>query len=78
VAQTAIFGPVFAMAGLTIVVWVYRYVRRIRHIVGNRIRSLDLAVPGALARLRPPAVANPSGNLKNLLEIPLIFDALAL
>jgi hypothetical protein len=74
--QTAIFGPVFAMVFLTIAVWVYMYARRIPF-----IQSLDRSVvltPARLAELSPPAVANPSDNLKNLFEIPVIFYALAL
>src|ERR1700680_1785740 len=63
---------------LTLVVWVYMYVRRIRFIVSSRTSPVDLAVPGALARLSPPEVSNPSDNLKNLFEIPVIFYALAL
>jgi hypothetical protein len=76
--QRAIFGPVFATMLLTIVVWVYMYIRRIRFITANRISPQDLAVPGALARLTPPGVSNPSDNLKNLFEVPVIFYALAL
>ena len=34
--------------------------------------------PTALARLSPPAVANPSDNLKNLFEIPVLFYVLVL
>jgi hypothetical protein len=45
---------------------------------GNRISPDDLAVPGALARLSPPAVSNPSDNFKNLFELPVLFYALAL
>jgi hypothetical protein len=73
--QTALFGPVFAMVFLTIAVWVYMYARRIPF-----IRSLDPGVvltPARLAELSPPAVANPSDNLKNLFEIPVIFYTLA-
>lgn len=77
-SQTAIFGPVFAVMLLTLVVWVYMYVRRIRFITSNQLQPADLAVPGALAQLSPPAVANPSDNLKNLFEIPVIFYAVAL
>ena len=51
VAQTAIFGPVFAMVFLTLLVWVYMYIRRISFITGNKLRQKDLAVPGALAQL---------------------------
>jgi hypothetical protein len=35
-------------------------------------------VPGRLAQLSPPEVSNPSDNLKNLFEIPVLFYALAL
>ena len=76
--QTAIFGPVFATVFLTFVVWVYMYVRRIRFIRSSKISPKDLAVPGALAQLSPPEVSNPSDNLKNLFEIPVVFYALAL
>ena len=78
VPQTAIFGPVFATVFLTLLVWVYMYIRRMSFITGNKLRPKDLAVPGALAQLSPPAVSNPSDNLKNLFEIPVIFYALAL
>ncbi len=76
--QAAIFGPFFATMFLTLVVWVYMYVRRISFITRNKLSPKDLAVPGALAQLSPPAVSNPSDNLKNLFEIPVIFYALAL
>jgi hypothetical protein len=76
--QTAIFGPFFAMVSLTLVVWVYMYVRRIGFIRSNGISPKDLAVPGELARLSPPEISNPSDNLKNLFEIPVLFYALAL
>ena len=76
--QTAIFGPFFATIFLTLLVWVYMYIRRIRFITGNNLSPKDLAVPGALAQLSPPEVSNPSDNLKNLFEIPVLFYALAL
>ena len=77
-AQTAIFGPFFATMLLTLLVWVYMYIRRISFITKHNINPNDLAVPGALARLSPAAVSNPSDNLKNLFEIPVLFYALAL
>jgi hypothetical protein len=77
-SQTAIFGPVFAVVFLTLVVWVYMYVRRIRFLTTHGLSPKDMAVPGALARLSPPGVSNPSDNFKNLFEIPVIFYALAL
>jgi hypothetical protein len=76
--QTAIFGPFFTMMFLTLVVWVYMYIRRLRFITRNKISAQDLAVPGALAQLSPPEVSNPSDNLKNLFEIPVLFYVLVL
>jgi hypothetical protein len=78
VEQTAIFGPFFATMLLTLIVWAYMYVRRIRFITLSKLNPKDLAVPGELARLSPPAVSNPSDNLKNLFEVPAIFYALVL
>jgi hypothetical protein len=76
--QTAIFGPFFALMFLTLLVWVYMYIRRIAFIQRNKISPTDLAVPGKLAQLTPPAVSNPSDNLKNLFEMPVLFYALSL
>ena len=76
--QTAIFGPFFATILLTLVVWMYLYVRRIRFITSNQLTPGQLATPGALAQLSPPHVSNPSDNFKNLFEVPVLFYALAL
>jgi hypothetical protein len=76
--QTAIFGPFFATMFLTFVVWVYMYIRRIGFITSSKLSPKELAVPGALAQLSPPEVSNPSDNLRNLFEIPVLFYALAL
>jgi len=76
--QTAIFGPFFAIMFLTIAVWIYMYVRRIGFINSTQLSPQDLAGPGALARVSPAAVSNPSDNLKNLFEIPVLFYALVL
>lgn len=78
VSQSAIFGPFFATVFLTFVVWVTMYVRRIHFINSNDISPKDLSVPGALAQLTPPEVSNPSDNLKNLFELPVLFYALTL
>jgi len=75
--QTAIFRPFFAMMLLPLVVWVYMYARRIPFIQQTGLTPGQLT-PAELARLSPPAVSNPSDNLKNLFEIPTVFYALAL
>ncbi|CAF1398295.1 unnamed protein product [Rotaria sordida] len=76
--QLRIFGPFFATMLLTIVVWVYMYIRRIHFISSMNLRPEQLIRPGELARISPPAVSNPSDNLKNLFEVPVLFYALAI
>jgi len=76
--QTAIFAPFFAMMALTLIVWLYMYSRRIPFIIGQRFDPKSLAIPGELARRSPPEVSNPSDNLKNLFEIPVLFYAVAI
>jgi hypothetical protein len=76
--QTAIFGPFFATMLLTFAVWVFMFVRRIAFIQRQHLSPDDLAIPGRLAELSPPSVSNPSDNLKNLFEIPVLFYALVL
>ena len=75
--QHAIFGPVLGTMVLTFVVWVYMYARRIPF-----VRSLDLTpeqlTAAEFARIQPPAVINPSDNLKNLFELPTVFYAVVL
>jgi hypothetical protein len=67
-----------ATISLTLVVWVYMYVRRISFIQKNGIPPEQLSAPGALAELSPPEVSNPSDNLKNLFEMPVLFYVLVL
>jgi hypothetical protein len=75
--QNAIFGPFLVMMGLTGVVWVFMYVKRIRFLNSVDIEPNALT-PAKLAEISPPSVANPSDNLKNLFEMPVIFYAMAL
>jgi hypothetical protein len=75
--QSEIFSPFFATVLLTFLVWGYMYIRRINFIRSLKIRPQDLS-PRRLAEISPPSVSNPSDNLKNLFEIPVIFYAIAL
>lgn len=75
--QNAIFSPFFAIVFLTLLVWVYMYICRISFITNRKLTPKDLT-PNAFAQISPPSVSNPSDNLKNLFEIPIIFYALVL
>ncbi len=74
--QDAIFSPFFATVFLTLLVWVYMYIRRISFITSRKLSQQELSAPGTLAQISPPNVSNPSDNLKNLFEIPVLFYAL--
>jgi hypothetical protein len=76
-SQSAIFAPFFALILLTIVVWFYMYARRIPFIQMRQLTAEQLT-PAEFARISPPAVSNPSDNLKNLFEITTIFYAFVL
>jgi hypothetical protein len=67
--QSEIFAPFFMVMFLTIIVWIYMYARRIPFIQSHRLTPEQLT-PIEFARISPPAVSNPSDNLKNLLEVP--------
>jgi hypothetical protein len=73
--QNIIFSPFFAMVFLTLLVWVYLYIRRI-HFISRSTISLQDLTPNKLAELSPPEVSNPSDNFKNLFELPILFYAL--
>jgi hypothetical protein len=75
--QNAIFSPFFAMILLTLIVWIYMYVQRIRFITSRKLTPEELE-PIAFAQISPPSISNPSDNLKNLFEMPILFYALVL
>ena len=76
-ADQAIFAPMLTMFILTFVVWVYMYAKRIPFITKNELGPEELK-PTRFAELQPPDVSNPSDNLKNLFEMPVLFYAMCL
>ncbi|MGS2719417.1 MAPEG family protein [Paraglaciecola aestuariivivens] len=65
--------PVVVMMLLTMCVWCYMYYLRIGYSIKNKIHSQKLATPEKCNLLLPEAVNQPSNNLKNLFEMPVIF-----
>ena len=63
---------------LTACVWIYMYTRRLTYIKANRIPPQELTTPEKAAALLPESVALPANNLRNLLELPVLFYALCL
>jgi hypothetical protein len=75
--QTAIFSPFIVVMLLTLIVWFYMYAKRIPFLQKSKT-NLNRLTPAELARISPPAVANPSDNLKNLFELPTLFYGVVL
>ena len=74
----AILAPFLGMMLLTAFVWAYMYARRLTFIRQHRIPPQELTTPERAAALLPEAVALPANNLRNLLELPVLFYALCL
>jgi hypothetical protein len=75
--QSAILMPFLSVMLLTLIVWFYMYSKRIPFLQKSRA-NLNTLTAAELARISPPAVSNPSDNLKNLFELPTLFYALTL
>jgi hypothetical protein len=73
-----ILAPFLALMVLTALVWAYMYTRRLSYIKSNRIPPQELATPEKAAALLPESVTLPANNLRNLLEMPMLFYALCL
>lgn len=76
--QQAIFGPFFGMFLLTFIVWIYMYVLRIKYIIRQKIKPANVSTQEEMSRLLPAKINNPSNNLKNLFELPVLFYALCI
>jgi hypothetical protein len=63
---------------LTAVVWLYMYIKRLGYIASNNIDAAKVATPEQQNALLPAGVNNPSNNLKNLFELPVLFYVLSL
>ncbi len=77
-SDNAIFVPFFGLMLLTMVVWVFMYIRRLTWISVNSPDPQSISTPEKLNQVLPEAVNYPSNNLKNLFELPVLFYALCL
>jgi hypothetical protein len=70
-ADTRIFLPALAMAGLTFIVWLRMYFARIGEMKRERIHPQSVATsPQMAARLKDTRAAD---NFRNLVELPVLF-----
>ena len=68
----AIFGPFLGMLVLTFAVWLLMYARRIPYIQANQFTDEEMT-SFEFTKNSPAHIANPSDNLKNLFEAPVLF-----
>jgi hypothetical protein len=73
-----LLAPFFGMMLLTLIVWLYMYVRRLGYIMREGIDAQSISTPERLARRIPEEINNASNNLKNLFELPVLFYAVCL
>ena len=68
-----LYIPMAVMMSLTLLVWLYMYVRRLSYVIKHNIHADELYAPEKVARLLPDSVNAASNNLKNLFEMPVLF-----
>lgn len=78
VMSNLLIHPLLAMMLLTMLVWLYMYYLRIGFSIRNRIHAQKLSTPEKCHTLLPENVNQPSNNLKNLFEAPIIFYAVCI
>ena len=73
-----ILAPFFGVMLLTLIVWIYMYIRRTSYLLREKIDLRKVDTPEKAAALVPADVSLASHNLKNLFELPVVFYAICL
>ena len=73
-----ILAPVVALAGWSLVMWVWMYATRLPAMLKARIKLDPTVPPSVLTSTLPPRVRWKADNYNHLMEQPTIFYALAL
>lgn len=76
--STELALPMLGMMILTLLVWVFMFIRRISYAQSNKIDIEDFRTPADVQALIPDAESAPGNNLKNLFELPILFYAICL
>jgi len=76
--ESTILSPFFGVMLLTLVVWIYMYVRRTSYLLREKIDLRTVDTLEKAATVVPERVSLASHNLKNLFELPVIFYAICL
>jgi hypothetical protein len=70
--------PMLGMMVLTLLVWVFLFIRRISFAQSNNIDIEEFKTPADIQALIPGDESASSNNLKNLFELPILFYAICL
>lgn len=76
--SAALALPMLGMMILTLLVWVYMFIRRVSFARSNKIDIEDFKTPADVQALMPGDESAASNNFKNLFELPVIFYAICL
>ncbi len=76
--SSPILQPAAIMMLLTIAVWCYMYFLRISFSIRHKISPQKISSPERINAVLPARVNQPSNNLKNLFELPVIFYAICI
>ena len=76
--QKLIFYPFFGVMLLTMSVWVYMYCLRLFFLKRENINPQSVSTTRQVLNIVPDKINNPSENLINLFELPLLFYALCI
>lgn len=76
--ETRLLIPFFGMLLLTVLVWVYMYIRRIGYMVKNKIPARAGSTPQKMASVVPEEVQNSANNFNNLFQVPVLFYIIVL
>ncbi len=76
--ETRLLIPFFGMLMLTVLVWVYMYIRRIGYMVKNNIPARAGSTPQKMKAVLPEHIQNPANNFNHLFEVPVLFYVIVL
>ncbi len=77
-ATAALALPMLGMMLLTLLVWIYMFIQRVRFAQSHRIDIEKFKTPADVQALIPGDDSSASNNFKNLFELPVLFYAVCL
>ncbi|MEM7081339.1 MAG: MAPEG family protein [Pseudomonadota bacterium] len=76
--ETRLLIPFFGMLMLTMLVWIYMYIRRIGYMLKHNIPARAGATPQKMVSVVPESVQNSANNFNNLFQVPILFYVIVL